>query len=476
MTSELDTTTTAPSTRPVLLVACAATFLAFLDASTLNMAFSSLVASFPQTTQSSLTWTISAYATAFAAGLAIGGRAADALGHRMLLMAGVLGFTLASVACALAPSAGALIGARAVQGVGAALILPAALGALLTYIPAEKRVAAIGAWGAAAALAAAIGPSVGAVLVDVSGWRAIFWINLPACAVVAIAAAAALPGEAARTRRALPDLLGAAMLAAGTAALVAAITEAHEWGYSSPATLFLAGGGTAAITWTVSRSQIHPRPVFVTALWRHRGFVGANLVNACLGACLFTFLLAAPLWLTTVWKLSLMWAATAVGIAGAAAMVGAALVGWFAQPATARWFAAAGMGSIAMTFAMLASPAWSPTRSWTLWVVLAVTVGIGVGAAISAASVITAAVVGPVHAATGIGGILTSRQIGGALGVAVLAATLAETTSPGFRSSFHHLFAALGVVAAVAAVLAMWLLTTLAPEAAANMHPTEAHA
>ena len=115
----------------------------------------------------------------FAACLAPAGRVADVVGRRTLLVAGVGGFTVLSLACALAPSLGALLGARALQGAFAAAMIPASLAVVLADTPPERRAAAIGAWSAAGAAAAAAGPAIGGMLVDTVGWRSLFLINVP---------------------------------------------------------------------------------------------------------------------------------------------------------------------------------------------------------------------------------------------------------------------------------------------------------
>src|SRR5581483_1520094 len=126
-----------------------------------------------------LSWVITAYAVAFAAVLLPAGRLADVIGRRRLYLGGIGVFTLMSLACAAAPGLGALTAGRALQGIGAAAMIPASLAIVLHDLPAARRSAAIGTWSAAGALAAAVGPTVGGVLVDAFGWRSLFVINVP---------------------------------------------------------------------------------------------------------------------------------------------------------------------------------------------------------------------------------------------------------------------------------------------------------
>lgn len=444
--------------RAVRAVACAATFVVCLDVAVTNQAFGAIRADLPGT-QSTLTWVVSAYATAFAAWLAVGGRLSDVLGHRRLLLGGVAGFAVASAVCAVAPDVGWLIGARAGQGVAGALLLPAALGAMLIAAGPARAAAAVGAWSAAAALATAVGPFAGALLVDWWGWRSIFAANLPVCAVLVVLTVRALPADPRPGRwRELPDLAGTALLTAGIAAVVAAVTEGHQWGWASPITLALLGAGVAMVVLVAARSFGHRRPAVDVRLWRYPGVAAANAVNALLGLALFGYLLAVPLWMAGVWRLSLLASAGAVCVSGCAAILGAGLTGRHITPGTARWFACAGMALFAAGFAVLATPAFGAHRAWVLWAVVAAGIGVGLGAVVVALSVTVAAAVPSASAAAGMGLALTARQIGGALGVAVVAAVVADPLAPGFIASVHHLLAALAVVSAAAAVLAAVLL------------------
>ncbi|HEY6761863.1 MAG TPA: MFS transporter, partial [Baekduia sp.] len=179
----MSTLTISPRTRArsglVLAVASGAAFLAMLDATVANLAVADLHRDFPGVAVGDLSWVITIYAITFAALLAPGGRFADLLGRRALLTAGAALFTIMSIVAAAAPSLGILLAARGLQGAGAAAMIPASLAVVLADTPPERRAAAIGAWSAAGALAAAAGPAIGGVLVDVAGWRSVFFITIP---------------------------------------------------------------------------------------------------------------------------------------------------------------------------------------------------------------------------------------------------------------------------------------------------------
>ena len=170
----------------LLLLAAGAAFLALLDVTVVNLAIPALGRAYPRTSVSGLSWVITAYATVFAALLAPAGRLADVIGRRALFRIGVGGFALMSAACAAAPSVPVLLAARALQGAAAAAMIPASLAIVLTDTPVERRMASIGVWSAAGAFAAAVGPSIGGVLVHVFGWRSLFVINVPTGVALAV--------------------------------------------------------------------------------------------------------------------------------------------------------------------------------------------------------------------------------------------------------------------------------------------------
>ena len=229
----------------VLLVSCAGAFLAFLDATIVNIAFPSIVESFPGTSVSDLSWVLNAYNIVFAAFLIVFGRLTDLVGRRRAFVNGVLLFTVASVLCAVAPSVGLLVAARVLQALGAALLVPASLALVIEAFSDDRRAHAIGLWGATAAVAAGLGPPIGGALVELGGWRWAFMINLPFGVAALWAARSQLVESRSPGRRTLPDLPGAALLAACLALLNLAIIKGGDWGWTSPAAI-----GTFACRWS----------------------------------------------------------------------------------------------------------------------------------------------------------------------------------------------------------------------------------
>jgi len=201
------------ASRTVLGVASFGAFLAFLDATVVNVAFPSIRESFPDASISNLSWVLNAYNIVFAAFLVPSGRLADLLGRKKAFGWGVLLFTGASLACALAPSIGFLVAARMAQALGAAVLVPASLALVVQAFPAEHRTHAVGLWGASAALASGLGPPIGGLLVQWGDWRWAFLVNLPFGIVAWFAARRGLVESRSPGRRRMPDLLGAGMMA-----------------------------------------------------------------------------------------------------------------------------------------------------------------------------------------------------------------------------------------------------------------------
>ena len=211
-------------------------FMVVLDIAIVNVALPSIQADLGFS-QGNLQWVISAYALVFGGFLLLGGRTADILGRRRVFMIGLVAFAIGSLLCGLAWSDVSLIGARALQGLGAATISPAALAILMTtFAEGRERNIALGVWGAVGGFGAAAGVLLGGVLTDALSWEWIFFVNIPV-ALVAVFLAPVLLGESKDTRVKTFDALGAILVTSGLSTLVLAITQGHDWGWSSARTI-----------------------------------------------------------------------------------------------------------------------------------------------------------------------------------------------------------------------------------------------
>jgi EmrB/QacA subfamily drug resistance transporter len=440
-----DKTTEVNATR-LLVLTSGATFMAFLDTTVVNIAFPALHASYPAVSLANLSWVVSGFAIAFAALLAPAGRLADVLGRRQVFLASVAVFTVASLACALAPDFGVLLGARVLQGVGAAGMIPAALGILLAEMPPGRLLSAIGIWGASGSMAAAAGPSLGGLLIAATSWRAVFIINVPIGALILLSGWRSVPARPGQSRG-LPDGVGTAAATLGVAGVVLALTKGGEWGWGAPSTIAALVAGLALVAVAVTRSRRHPVPAIPVSLWGSRTFAVANLTSLLAGAALFAWLLAGPLYLTTFWGYSVLKAGLAVTPGALTAAVAAITVGKRValerQPAVVAGalvaFAAVGV----WIWAVLGSqPAFLE-----VWLPAGLIGGAAFGAALTGLSTAAAISVPPVHFAGGMALNTAARQIGGALGVAAMAAIVtAEAGTYALRDVF--LFAGLSSFAA----------------------------
>ncbi|MGC5364878.1 DHA2 family efflux MFS transporter permease subunit [Streptomyces sp. DT24] len=413
----------APATAGLaLFVASGATFLAVLDTTVVNIAFSDLRVDFPDASLSQLTWVVTAYTVVFAALLAVSGRVADVIGRKRLFLWSTVLFTLASVLSGLAAGVPMLVGARALQGVGAAGMIPSALGLVLQHTPAARRQVAVGVWGAVGSMAAAVGPSLGGLLVDVWGWRSVFLINLPiGLGIVAIATR--LAGDAPSGRR-LPDPLGTLVLALGIGGVVFGVTQGTDWGWGGVRVLALIIGGAVLVVLALLRSRGHTAPAVEWDLWRNRSFAATNVTSLLFGAAMYSYLLSTLLFLNAVWGYSELKAGLAVTPGAFSAAVGALVVGRRVGP-RAQWAAAAG-GSVLFGASCAAMYLLLGTERQyaALWLPIGIVAGVGIGAALTAISNAGTASLAPQRFASGTGLLMTTRQVGGALGIAALAAIL----------------------------------------------------
>ena len=197
----------------VLAVASVSSFLVYLDATIVNVAFPDIRSSFSGATLAGLSWILSAYGLVFAALLVPGGRYADVVGGRRLFLAGLAGFTLGSVLCATAPSVPLLVAARVLQAAGGALLVPASQLLVMAAFPPEQRMKVIGVMAGVAALASALGPVLGGLMVDLAGWRLVFLVNLPV-GLAALVYGRRMPAPPTRSLVARPDLLGSLLAVA----------------------------------------------------------------------------------------------------------------------------------------------------------------------------------------------------------------------------------------------------------------------
>ena len=443
------------SGRSVVLVGSGAAFLAFLDVTIVNVAFPDIRADFSSPSLASLSWVITAYGVMFAALLAPSGTIADALGRRRVFALGVGAFGAASLAAGLAPDLGWLIAARAVQGAAAAAMLPTSLAIVLAHAPAELRSKALGIWAASGALAAAAGPAAGGALVEVLGWRSVFYVNVPIAALICWAALRAVQPDESRRGR-VPDLLGVAATAGGIAAAVLAVTQGPEWGWTGAGTGAAAAAAAALLTVALRRSKRSTAPAIPVTLWKLRPFAWANAASALYGAALYAWMLLGVLFLVAIWRYSALQAGLAMSTGALAAAVGSVAGGRLVRRQGPGRTAAAGGAAMAAVGAVLWGVLRTEPAFLAVWIPAGTVAGFGMGLLATALATASSAVP-PARFAAATGLSMTARQFGGALGIAGLTALLSARSSdgPAGLAAYQDAYALCALLAAAAGVASL---------------------
>jgi EmrB/QacA subfamily drug resistance transporter len=438
----------------VLAVCCAAQFMVVLDVSIVNVALPKMRADLDLSTAGQQ-WVINAYTLTFAGFLLLGGRAADLFGRRRVFMIGLAVFTVFSLIGGLAQNGGELIAARAIQGIGGAILAPATLSLITTNFPepgARRR--ALGAWSATAASGAAAGVLFGGILTDLLDWRWVLFVNVPIGAVLLAAAAVSLVESRAESRSQL-DIAGAITVTSGLALLVYGIvsTDTRSWG-SAATILTLLGAAVLLTAFAVIESRIAARPLVPLGIFRRRSIAAANGIAVMIGAALFGMFFFLSLYLQQVNDYGPLKAGFAFLPAAlstlTASLAGTRLVARIGVrrqlllgPALAvvglAWMSqlSAGDGYFAHVFGPL------------------VLTGLGMGLSFVPMTIAATADV-PVHQAGLASGLInTTRQMGGAIGLAVMATVAAGASSAaaGYDRAFALSAAAMVVAVALALVL-----------------------
>ena len=411
--------------------------LVSLDISIVNVAFGAIATDFPESRRT-LTWVFSAYNIAYAAGLLTAGRLADAFGRKRAFLTGLSIFMVGSLLCAFAPSALMLVAARAVQAIGGAVLTPSSLALVLPEFPVERRSAAIGVWGAVGAVAAASGPTVGGFLVDTFTWHAVFLINIPLC-ILAIAVGAKLLKESRdETAPRTVDYFGAVLAVFGVGLLTLMIVQSDEWGWVTQRALVVLVLAVAFLIAFILRCRVASHPVLDLKLLKLPFVTAAAISGFGFTMGFFSLIFVNTQWLQTVWNYS----PSRSGLAGIPGPVMAAIV---AAPA-GRLAQRVGHGKVVATGAVILFSGNLFLSYWitdtpnylTHYLPVMVYTGIGVGLCISTISSSATAFLPQPKFAMGSALNNTARQIGAALGVALVSSILVSALAEDdYLSGFH---------------------------------------
>ncbi|CAN5606162.1 DHA2 family efflux MFS transporter permease subunit [soil metagenome] len=291
--------------RRTLALSGLAVLVTFLDTTVLFVAFPDISKTFAAAGPAELSWVLNAYTIAFAALLVPAGKIADRIGHKKVFLAGSALFTVASAACALAPTVEVLIAFRVVQAFGAAALIPASLALVLRAFPAERLPFAVAIWGAMGAVAGAIGPTLGATLVQAASWRWVFLINLPA-GLVTIVLGSSLLKESSDPETRIPALAGIVSIAGAASLVSLAVVKSDDWGWVDSRTFGAFALGLALFAFFIAHQRRTSAPALDLSLFGIRNYAWANGATFAFGTAFTAMFFGSFLILTQVWDYSVL--------------------------------------------------------------------------------------------------------------------------------------------------------------------------
>jgi EmrB/QacA subfamily drug resistance transporter len=456
--------------RRILALTSVGVFIVFLDTTIVNVAFATIGRALHAGT-AELAWALNAYSLVFAAVLVPAGRLADAYGRKRVFQLGLVGFAAASAVCGLAPDLGVLIAARAVQGAFAALVVPSSLSLLLPEFPLHRRATAIGTWGAMGAVAAATGPTVGALLVEYANWRWVFLVNVPVCMVAAAVGMRALTEARDRDTGGLPDPLGVLLTAVSPGLLSLAVIEGPTWGWGDGRVVASFVLGLVLVPVFLWRSRRAVRPAIDLDLFRVRRYQVANAAMLVFSVAFFAALLAGVLFLQTVWHYSVLRAALAISPAPLLAAAVARPAGRLADRYGHRVVIVPGAFCYAAATAYLAAMVDGSPHWVSHWLPASLLSGVGIGLTLPTLGSAAAHALPPARYAVGSAVSGSFRQLGGVLGVSLFVALLGTPTAVTAVSDFHRVW---WVLAAVAAASGLVFAVSGRPAGAGRTEPPPA--
>ena len=456
------------SPRLVLVIVCAGVVLASLDLFIVNVALPQMARDFGVKGDglADLSWVLNAYAIVYAALLVLFGRLADRYSRERGFLLGVSVFVVASAACGAATSVPMLVAFRVIQAAGAALLTPTSLGLVLATSTPERRHGAVRAWAAVGGLAAALGPVVGGLLVAAS-WRWVFLVNVPIGLLALVVGWRRLPHIPGHPV-APPDALGAALLTGGVAALTLGLVKGQSWGWDSAATIATLAAAAIALALFAVDTAVGRNPLVDRSLFRLRPFTGASIAMFLFSTAFGAMLLSLVVWQQDVWG----WSALRTGLAIAPGPIMVPLFSFFVAGGLIARFGAGPVIAAGSTI-FAAGAAW-----WVVAVGLTpnyleilggmLMTGIGVGLTLPTLMATGSSALPPQSFATGSAVVNMVRQLGLAVGVAVLIAVLGSPGSPAATlAAYQRGWTVIAAASFAAGLVALGLLVVRRPSTAA---------
>ena len=409
-----------------LAAMCFGLFMIMLDNTVVNVALPSIQRSL-HTTPENLEWTINAYFLSFAALILLGGKLGDRFGRKKMFLVGIAIFTLSSAACALSTSDSGLIASRAVQGVGAALMNPLSLSIIVAAFPRHQVPTAIGIWAGISGLGLAIGPLLGGFLVEHSGWAAVFWINVPIGVLAAVATLWFVQESRDPNAKGF-DIVGTVLVTAGLFSLVWALirTNAHSW--TSPQTIgFLIAAAVLLVAFIIWESR-QAEPMLPLSFFRRRAFDVSVASVALVGFAMFGIIYFITLYMQNIRGYSALESGVRTLPMTLIVMAVAPIAGRLSTRIGPRPLMVGGMLIMSLGLASLTRLT-IDSNYWTVIFPSFLFVGAGVSMTLPTTTGVAMGSIDPARAGIASGVINSSRQVGGALGVAVLGSIAATIAS-----------------------------------------------
>src|ERR1700730_12888420 len=410
----------------VLVVLVSGFFMIMLDTTIVNVAIPAMSAGL-NTTLDQILWVLNAYVLVYAVLLITAGRLGDLYGQRMLFAVGLAVFTLASALCGFAQDANQLIVARILQGVGAALLVPQTLAILTSLFPPERRGAAFGVWAGVAGLATLAGPTVGGAIVTYIDWRWIFFVNVP-IGIVALVATFVIVPDLRPGRRHGWDIVGIFLATAGLFGVIFGLIEGERFNWGEIGSYVITipeviGAGAVLLVLFVIWERFQPEPLVPLSLFEERNFAVSNWIAASIAFGMMSLFLPIVIYLQSVRGFSALTAGLTLAPMSLTSMVVAPIAGRMADRYGGKYILLVGVFVFAIGFGTLTFVA-GPDSTWINFLVPAIVAGAGMGMTFAPMTTVAMRNISPRMAGAASGVLNTTRQVGAAVGSAVVGALL----------------------------------------------------